>query len=1209
MDRNIHRLGRDQAARRGAGRHEDGLLQVLETVERRWRLRTVLRGLAYLAIAGFALWVISGFGMDRLRFSEGAVTAFRVLTYGGLLAIAVRFLVLPLLRRPSSEDVALYLEEHEPELNARVLSALEAVQPDSPTAGAPGLRRAVVRQALESLRNVENGARIERSRLRRASGILVGVSAATLVLLALGPRSLRTGATALALPTRAATEVSPYSIGVFPGDATIARASDQSIQAEPVGFDADGVELLMRPAGSGAEFEGLPMFPDKEGLWELMLLDVEEDTEYFVRSGRVRSSIHTIRVADLPYVESLSMEYVFPAYTGLDPVTYEDGGDVAALAGTRVNLTIHPTLATPGGELVLGPDGSRIALSPGADGTLLGSLVVSDPGTYRVVLDGGENGLVDASPEYVIDVLTDQPPTISFTEPGRDQQVTSIEEVFLETRVQDDFGLQAVELVFQINASPEETVIPLYRGSGSAGQAGGAAVGSAGEGRDVVSSHTLYLEEYELEPGDLVTYWARARDGRPADDSEVTSDLYFLSIRPFRTDVTQAEGGGQPQGGGGGGGEQQSLVRMQRDVVVGTFNLQRDGEDLDPEVLTAGYETLRASQEQVRSGAETMVGMMGQGLPGGRGLAEIVRAAVVDMEQAEAALSEGRLADALPPETRALRALQQVFEALDEIQVQQGGQGGGGGGGGGEQQEILDQLGLDASEMRSQYESVQRGERQLQDEAIDETLERLKELARRQEQEAERQRRLGGQAGSSGSGDRQRQLAEETEGLARELERLSRETGNREMAETARQLRDAAEDMRRSATRPGDPGAGAEEAADRLDQARRQLEDTRGSRLEQDAGDALRRAQELEARQERMTEDVAGLDDLSSSGLREERLQRLEEEKEVLHGDIEALERDLDRLAARGQQEQPAVARELAGAAEGIRDDKLKEKVQYSEALIRQQSGRSAARFEEEIAGDLQNLRRRLEGAMGSFTESASERADQALEDTRSLVQGLESMERQTREGLEPGQPDALGPEGSEGQQGQGGQQGDQGQPNEQGQGGQRGEQPGGQQGQAGQQGQGGNPQAGAQGGQTGRTGGPMGGGRGDGEPLTEEEIRQMRGEARQRANQAQELRDDLEGQGLDTEALDALIRDLQALDSQRAYDDQAALQELQASIVDEARRFEYALRRALQRDAEGAPGLRGNEAVPSEYRRLVEEYFRALSTGESADAPRPPGG
>ena len=58
-----------------------------------------LRGAAIVLGAGLVVFLISAYGMDRFRFSPGAVLAFRALAYVVLLALVLRFLVLPLARR------------------------------------------------------------------------------------------------------------------------------------------------------------------------------------------------------------------------------------------------------------------------------------------------------------------------------------------------------------------------------------------------------------------------------------------------------------------------------------------------------------------------------------------------------------------------------------------------------------------------------------------------------------------------------------------------------------------------------------------------------------------------------------------------------------------------------------------------------------------------------------------------------------------------------------------------------------------------------------------------------------------------------------------------------------------------------------------------------------------------------------------------------
>ena len=59
----------------------------------------------------------------------------------------------------------------------------------------------------------------------------------------------------------------------------------------------------------------------------------------------MRSPVYTLKVADMPYVKKLELEYHFPAYTGLQPRKIEDGGDIAVLRGTEIRVRAVPTMA------------------------------------------------------------------------------------------------------------------------------------------------------------------------------------------------------------------------------------------------------------------------------------------------------------------------------------------------------------------------------------------------------------------------------------------------------------------------------------------------------------------------------------------------------------------------------------------------------------------------------------------------------------------------------------------------------------------------------------------------------------------------------------------------------------------------------------------------------------------------------------------------
>ena len=251
-------------------------------------------------------------------------------------------------------------------------------------------------------------------------------------------------------------EASPYRIDVKPGSTTVPRGSDQVITASVHGFESDKAELLIRKAVN-TSFEHVPMvFNNDTKTFEGLLFDLPASIDYYVESGGVKSHVFTMHAAELPYVKQLEMEYLFPGYTGLAPRKIENGGDIAVLQGTQVRVRITPTMKSPSGRIIL-EGGTVITLAPEGD-VFTATIPVTKDGFYRIELQGGpENKLVNASPQYTIDVLEDQAPAVSIAKPGRDTTASPIEEFAIEARADDDFGVRQLELVYSVNGGPEQT--------------------------------------------------------------------------------------------------------------------------------------------------------------------------------------------------------------------------------------------------------------------------------------------------------------------------------------------------------------------------------------------------------------------------------------------------------------------------------------------------------------------------------------------------------------------------------------------------------------------------------------------------------------------------------------------------------------------------------------------------------------------------------
>src|SRR4029077_20747110 len=130
----------------------------------------------------------------------------------------------------------------------------------------------------------------------------------------------------------------------------------------------------------------------------------------------------------------------------------------------------------------------------------------------------------------------------------------------------------------------------------------------------------------------------------------------------------------------------------------------------------------------------------------------------------------------------------------------------------------------------------------------------------------------------------------------------------------------------------------------------------------------------------------------------------------------------------------------------------------------------------------------------------------------------------------------------------------------------------------------------------------PQGGSFGDARPMpggryTSEQIRQFRGEARQRTADAEQLKRLLQGQKIDAKELDEILKGLRKLDDESPYVNPETLARLEQSVTDNIKRFEYTLRRRLEANTSQV-FLSGTDDVPEQYRKLVEQYYRSLSKG-----------
>jgi hypothetical protein len=106
-------------------------------------------------------------------------------------------------------------------------------------------------------------------------------------------------------------------------------------------------------------------------------------------------------------------------------------------------------------------------------------------------------------------------------------------------------------------------------------------------------------------------------------------------------------------------------------------------------------------------------------------------------------------------------------------------------------------------------------------------------------------------------------------------------------------------------------------------------------------------------------------------------------------------------------------------------------------------------------------------------------------------------------------------------------------------------------------------------------------------------EPRQLAREAGVRREQAESLRREVAKLGVETGDLDRAIAQLREFEQSAGSGSPKGLDQLQEAIIAGLKNFEFGLWRKFS--TADHPALGAPEAVPPEYRALVDEYYRAL--------------
>ena len=555
-------------------------------VQRRLYQRRLLQGGVLTGIVALALLLLGVAVQPLIPRLPLAAVAYSAVGVLAVLAL-IPYVLWPARRWVTQKHALARIEEtypgsHDDLRNALQLDA-EALSRANPHGVAIELVQALHRRVARQTADFNARSVVRRRRLQ-------GVAwCAMLVVAAAGVSRLQPGA--LEESWRMLTQPLSYlpdramQITVEPKQAVIAQGSNLDVQAQVSGRLPGSMQIRLQRDGEAAQ--SYDMEEQEPGVFRYTILEPQASLSFQAVSGRYASEPGALKVVPDPAIGQLVLRYLFPDYTGLPEQVQEGGGDIQALPGTQVRLSMRANVPLAGGRLRF-EVGDEVPLTITDGQELHGELLVMQNDAYVIEVEDLHGLKNSRPPRFTVQVQPDAVPTVEVAEPGDGVEVDETTDLRIRYEASDDFGLQNAALVYFGPAGGEQRV-PMHQGRF--------------DRASVFETFSWNMRDWVLPDGDTLQFYVEVYDNDTiSGPKRGVSETVTLRMRNREQ-------------------EHEELERLQEELADATLDLLADhldlaaefeewqeqaeaGEELDPNAVAEAQERQQQAEQRAEQVAQ-----------------------------------------------------------------------------------------------------------------------------------------------------------------------------------------------------------------------------------------------------------------------------------------------------------------------------------------------------------------------------------------------------------------------------------------------------------------------------------------------------------------------------------------------------------------------------------------------------------------------------
>lgn len=996
------------------------LINELSLVGKRMRSASQLTVLAICWLAFFLIaWSLSN-GEPLLGLSP-AISSLVFL--GGCLIFTVVFCLISRNWFSDLRWVAARVESRYPELDSRLLTALDQLAEDQRN-DVGFLQHIVITQTVSHSNHnpwtfVVSPSKLIFAQLAAFLGFIL-VLIGSIMIASGDPLAQTETARPIGTPLiEVERDATIELVSVEPGNTAIEKGTTLTVLAKFKQAIPENAELVYEFANSAGAAEGFHRIQMNASFDDPIFAgQIEELTKpitYWVEFGDEASDRFYATVFEYPELQQLDFELDFPAYTGLANKVINDGRRISALKGTRVIATARLNKTVSAIELNSSTHPSiSFTADPSGEPVYRAEFVVEQTAQFELNLTDEADRSNKLPPEVQINALVNQPPTIKILSPGRDVEVSPIEELMTVAEISDDYGIEKVGLTFGVaGQDPQELELRSKLPAKNKHQV----------------DHLLEFEKMKVSPKQVVSYFFWVED-RVADNQtrRVMSDMFFAEVRDFdkifRQGAAQTRQQQQQQQQQQGNQQQQQqmgeLRQLQKEIINATWKLIRRETDAETSQNFADdvgviQDSQHTASQLVDRALERVTSPDAKAV--GTQIKDMMNKVVLTLQSAKDQDSAKPLIDAVSKEQLVYQMILQLASDESQVQQQQQSSSSSSSSQQSRSRQQLQQLQLSNDQNRYEQENQAQQQNQQEQSEVRQALNRLKELARRQEDINKQLEQLQTALEEAKSEEekkeierRLKRLREQQQELLRDLDELKDQAeqnrDNQLMNQASEELDKARENVRRSAEALKENQVSQAAAAG--NRAQKQFEDLKEEFRKQNANqfaDQMKemrdKANDLKSKQDEIAKRLEDMDQQSKKSLREnEDRSQLAEDLINQRKKYDSVLEDIKDVVKNAEESEPLLSQQLYDTFRDTSRSPTRDAINNTEDLLSRGFITEARRTETEANEGIEKLNEGIQKAADSIIGDEAQSLRRAEQTLRKLSDQINSEIEQN----EPGQ-------------------------------------------------------------------------------------------------------------------------------------------------------------------------------------------------------------